>query len=67
MIIERNKSYKNGDVVLAMVDGEFTLKYYQKKGDEIILKPANSAYSTIKPQNELKIIGVMIGLVRKMK
>ena len=66
-IVEKGIEPKNGDTVVAMVDGDFTLKYYWKKNGEILLEPANSAYKTIRAKNELQIFGVATGLIRKLK
>jgi repressor LexA len=56
-----------GDYVLAQVDGQWTMKYLNKKGKEITLIPANSKYTPIKPKNELKIAGVVKAVIRKLK
>ena len=65
VIIEKKSHPNNGDVVLANVDGEYTLKTFKKKGSEVFLEPANENYPVIKPQKSLEIFGVMQGLVRK--
>jgi len=65
VIVERGRLPKNGDIVLAEVDGEWTMKYFHRKGREIILEPANPAYPTIYPREELKIGGVITASVRK--
>lgn len=64
-IIERGVQPKNGDIVLAEVDREWTLKYYQKRGGKIELIAANKKYPPIIPKEELKIAGVLRGVVRK--
>jgi repressor LexA len=64
-IIERGHSPKNGDIVLAEVDGEWTLKYFQKRGKQIKLIAANKKYPPIVAQCELKIAGILKGVVRK--
>lgn len=66
-VIERGLVPNNGDIVLAMVDGGFTLKTFRKNAQEILLEPANKSYKTIKPQYELEIVGVLVGIVRKLK
>lgn len=66
-IVEKGNSPRNGDIVIAMVDGEFTVKFFKQKGNEIILEPANSAYPEIKIRDELQIFGIVTGIVRKIK
>ena len=65
VIVERGVSAKNGDVVLAEVDREWTLKYFKKSNGKITLIPANKNYPEIIAREELKIAGVIRGLVRK--
>lgn len=65
VILERGKQPKNGDVVVAEVDSEWTIKYFIKHGNQIFLKPANKAYPVIIPETELKIAGVVTSVIRK--
>lgn len=66
VIIKKDSVAKNGDVVLAFVDGGYTLKTYRNKSGEIWLQPENTAYDIIKPKEELKIFGVAQGIVRSL-
>lgn len=65
VVVEKGERAKDGDVVVANVDGDFTLKYYRCKNGKIYLEPANCNYPIIEPQNELSIVGIVTGLVRK--
>ena len=65
VIVERGREPKHGDVVIAQVDGEWTMKFFQKQGGKVILKAANKKYGPICPQEELVIGGVVVGNVRK--
>ena len=67
VIVDKGLSPKSGDIVIAQVDGEWTMKYLRKRGDTITLVPANPKYQPIRPQNELKIAGVVTAVVRKYK
>ena len=67
VIIERGRTPANGDVVIAEVDSEWTMKFFEKKGNQITLRPGNSAYKPILPKQELKIAGVVISVIRKYK
>ncbi len=64
-VIERRNSANNGDIVIAIVDDEFTLKTLGREQGRYVLLPANPAYPVIRPKAELQIFGVMVGLVRK--
>jgi repressor LexA len=65
VIVEKGISPKNGDIVLACVDNEWTLKYYEKRGGEVTLVPANPDYPVIKPRGELTLGGVVKAVIRK--
>ena len=68
MVVVRKKSDPNsGDIVLACVDGEYTLKIFRKKGQDIYLEPANKNYDIIKAQNSMEIFGIVIGSVRRFQ
>ncbi len=65
VIVEQGRTPKIDDIVIAEVDHEWTMKYYVKEKNRIILRPANKKYSDIIPDQELKIGGVVTGVVRK--
>lgn len=65
VVVDRNRSPQNGDIVLAEVDGQWTMKYFRRRGREVVLEAANPAYPTIYPREELKIGGVITASVRK--
>ncbi|MBI4236914.1 MAG: LexA family transcriptional regulator [Deltaproteobacteria bacterium] len=65
VIIERGRDPHHGDIVLAEVDGAWTLKYYQRHGKSIRLVPANPKYPVIEPKSELKIGGVVRATMRR--
>jgi SOS regulatory protein LexA len=65
VIVEKGKQPKNGDVVIAEVDGEWTMKYFKKQGKQVILEAANPKYPIITPMTELKIGGVVTAVIRK--
>jgi repressor LexA len=65
VIVEKGREPKNGDVVIAEVDGEWTMKYFRKQGEDIILEAANPKYPLIKPRTELKLGGIVTAVIRK--
>ncbi len=67
VIVDKGQAPKSGDIVIAEVDGEWTMKYLRKRGSAVTLIPANPKYQPIKPKNELKIAGVVTAVVRKYK
>ena len=65
VLIERGSEARDGDIVIAEVDNEWTMKYFRKRGTKVFLVPANAKYPVIEPEAELKIAGVVRGVVRK--
>ncbi|MFA5824987.1 MAG: S24 family peptidase, partial [Gallionellaceae bacterium] len=64
-IVEKRHIANIGDIVVAVVDHDFTLKTLDKEDGQFILRPANPAFSIIRPHGSLEIFGVLVGLVRK--
>ena len=56
---------KPGDIVIAEVDGDWTMKYFRKKGSQIYLEPANKKYGLIYPEYDLKVAAIVKGVIRK--
>lgn len=66
IVVEKQPSAKKGDIVVAIVDGQFTLKRLDLDRGQFFLRAENKAYAPIRPEGALEIFGVMTGLVRKM-
>ena len=67
VIVDKGQVPRSGDIVIAEVDGQWTMKYLKKRGDAVSLIPANPNYKPIRPKNELKIAGVVTAVVRKYR
>ncbi|MCX6996506.1 MAG: S24 family peptidase, partial [Kiritimatiellaeota bacterium] len=65
VLVERGATPKAGDVVVAQVDDEWTLKYYNKDKAGVRLDPANKKYATIRPKRSLELGGVVKAVIRK--
>ena len=65
VIVERKATYKPGQIVIAMVDGEYTMKYLRKRGEKYFLEPANDKYKPIYPHETFRVEAVVTGVVRK--
>jgi len=63
-IIEKINSAKNGDIVVALIDNEATIKRLFKEKGHIRLQPENSSMSPI-ILNDCTILGVLVGIYRK--
>lgn len=65
VLVERTNKAKDGDIVIAEVDGEFTMKYFKKEGEKVWLEPANKNFKPIYPKYDLKINAVVKAVIRK--
>lgn len=65
VVVERRQTYKPGQIVVAMVDSEFTMKYLRKKDGKFYLEPANEKYKPIYPSESFRVEAVVTAVVRK--
>ena len=67
IVVDRGLPARAGDIVVAIVDNEFTVKYLAQDKRGFHLKPGNPAYPAIRPKNQLEIYGVVTGSFRKFR
>lgn len=67
VIAERGRLAKPGDIVIAYVDGAWTMKYLRVHAGKNYLEPANKKYKPIYPEQELEVVAVVKGVVRKYR
>ena len=67
VVVEKGAQAKTGDIVVAIVDNEFTIKTLGVERGEPVLLPANRAYPVIRPRDSLEIYGVVVGLARRYR
>ncbi|WPX07650.1 transcriptional repressor LexA [Anaerocellum danielii] len=65
IIVRRQNVAENGDIVVALIDEEATVKRFYKEHDHIRLQPENKAMEPIIVK-DVKILGKVIGLIRRM-
>ena len=61
----RKKEVRDGDIVIALIDGGWTMKYFRNRLGKVFLEPANKNFKPIYPENELEVVAVVRGVVRK--
>jgi len=66
LVVERNPNPDIGKIVVAIVDGDFTIKYLERDKQGCYLQPANEHFSNIRPEGSLEIFGVVAGQFRKI-
>lgn len=67
VVVEKRVSANVGDIVIAIVDNEFTLKRFDRERGRVVLRPENKGYPVIRPKGEAEIFGVVVGLLRKYR
>ena len=67
MVVDKALEPKNNDIVLAVLDGEFTVKHIRKSENELYLMPANNNYQPVKITSEVdfKVWGVVTFIIQK--
>jgi repressor LexA len=67
IIVERRNDAKDGDIVVAFIDGGYTVKYLRKRNGKVWLDPANEKFEPIIPAEgeELHIMAVVKAVIRK--
>ena len=70
VFVKKTPSASAGDIVVAMIEGEATVKRYYPEGDRIRFQPANSNMSPIIVRRSdfksVDIIGIVVGVYRKL-
>jgi repressor LexA len=70
VFVKKAPSARPGDIVVAMIEGEATVKRYYPEGDRIRFQPANASMAPIiVRRSEFKsvdIIGIVVGVYRKL-
>lgn len=68
VVVQKNCPTKVGDIVVAVVDGQVTVKYLRQQPDgRFYLQPANPAFADLFPEGELEILGVVTGQFRSYR
>ena len=69
LCVDRSIDFFDGAIIVASVDGEFTVKYLRKNGEQLYLRAANPNYPPIffGSEQDVRCWGVVTGLVRKFQ
>ncbi|MBI4599859.1 repressor LexA [Candidatus Uhrbacteria bacterium] len=65
VLAERGVQPRSGDIVIAEIDHEWTMKYFVRDGAKVVLRPGNTKYPVLVPRCELKIAAIVRGVIRK--
>jgi repressor LexA len=69
VIVRQQERADPGAMVVALIEDEATVKYYQPRRDRVELRPANAKYKPIavEPDASFRILGVVRGVIRTVK
>ncbi len=67
VLVERKGEPREGDIVIAEVDGGWTMKYFRRdKKGRPYLEPANRNYDNIYPEESFRIAAIVKAVIRKL-
>ncbi len=64
LLVERTEQARVGDIVVACIDGEWTVKYLREKRGRKYLEPANESFPDLYPEESLEVGGVVRSVIR---
>ena len=69
MVVDRSLQARHNDIVIAVVEGDYTIKRLHQQHGRIELRPDNPAYQAIvlSVERPLEVWGVVVGVVRRLK
>lgn len=67
VLVDPERPARDGDIVVAEVDGDWTLKTLRRHQGRVWLEPAHPDYPEIHPRGQLRIGGVVVAVIRKLK
>lgn len=65
VIVEKGSHAKDGDIVVAEMDGGWTMKYFRNRNGRIYLEPANKQLRPMYPEEDLRIAAIVKAVIRK--
>lgn len=67
VLVERSSQFKDGEIVVALMEDGYTIKYLRKKGNSMHLDPANTKYRPIHPteDNRIELVAKVKAVIRK--
>lgn len=69
VVVVRRQEAREGDAVVALVGEDATVKTYRRTAEDVVeLVPENPDFKTLRvgPEDDFKVLGVVVGLVRPM-
>jgi repressor LexA len=69
VVVQKQHTARNGQTVIALINGDATIKTYQRKAGVIELHPANESLKPIvvKANDDFRIEGIVVGVIRHLR
>jgi repressor LexA len=69
VVVQKQATARNGQTVIALVNGDATIKTYHRNADTVELHPANETMQPIlvKPTDTFQIEGIVVGVLRHLR
>jgi repressor LexA len=64
VVVRAQNHAEEGQIVVALVDGEATVKHLARRNGKLWLQPANTRYQPIPVEGDIKVLGRVIGVIR---
>jgi repressor LexA len=65
VVVKQSKQASDGEIVVALLEDEATVKRFYREKDKVRLQPANKAYKPIRSA-EVELLGKVVGVYRKV-
>ena len=65
ILLDRSRTAKDGDIVLAEIDRVSTMRYLRKQGSRVWLEAAHPQYKGLVPKEKLTVTAVVVAVIRK--
>ena len=66
ILVRRQPNAESGEIVVALIEEEVTVKTFIREFDCIRLQPANDSYMPIEIRENISILGKVVGVFRKL-
>ncbi len=69
LVVDRSERARDGDIIIAAIDGEFTVKRLEKRGENVRLLPENPSFTPIEiaPGMDAEFFGVVTSVVKVLR
>lgn len=66
VVVRKQETALDGEIVVALVGEEATVKRLRREGRSVMLMPENPAYEPIVPADEVRVLGRVVGVLRSL-